>query len=79
MSCKNFLKVYKNAGEKMFAKSLCGWLFFKIITINCNDNDNAICFVILGGLLLLGSPWNEISLEVLQWSIYVAAQPFYLD
>ena len=22
MSCKNFLKVYKNAGEKMFAKYL---------------------------------------------------------
>ena len=29
----------------------------------------------LGHLLLLGSPWSEISLEVLEWSICRAAQP----
>ena len=43
--------------------------------INCDDIDNAICFLILGHLLLLGSPWNKILLEVLEWSICVAAQP----
>ena len=35
-------------------------------------NDAAVCFLIIGRLLLLGSPWNEISTEVLEWSICVA-------
>ena len=36
------------------------------------------CFLILGRLHLLGSPWNEVSLEALEWSICVAAWPFYV-
>ena len=59
----------------MFAK----WLFVKAMIINCDDNDDAICFLILGRLHLLGIPWNEISLEVLELSIYIATQPFCLD
>ena len=38
-----------------------------------------LCFLILGRLPLLGSPWNEILLEALEWSICVAARPFYVD
>ena len=54
----------------MFAKYLSAdGCFVKTNTINCDDNDNAICFLILRRLLLLGSPWNEISLEVLERSI----------
>ena len=53
--------------------------FIKNNTINCDDNDNAICFLIQRRLLLLGSPWNEISLKLLEQSICVAARPFYLD
>ena len=35
MYCKNFLKVHKNTGEKMFAKNISRWLFRKKInTIN---------------------------------------------
>ena len=30
-------------------------------------------------MLLLGSPWNKISLKVLERSICIAARPFYLD
>ena len=30
--------------------------FVKTNTINCDDNDDAIFFLILGSLLLLGSP-----------------------
>ena len=58
MRCKNFLKVHKNTGKKMFAKYLSadGCFVKKKKTINCDDNDDAICFLILGGLLLLGSP-----------------------
>ena len=53
----------------MFAKYLSGDdCFVKTNTINCDDNDDAICSLILGRLLLLGSPWNEISLEVLERS-----------
>ena len=52
----------------MFAKYLSAdGCFVKTNTINCDDNGNAICFLILGGLILLASPWNEISLEVLEW------------
>ena len=58
--------------------SICRWLFRKHNTINCDDNDDDFCFLILGRLLLLGSSWNEISLEVLQRLICVAAQPLYL-
>ena len=68
MRCKNFLKVHENTGEKMFAKiSLCRWLFRKNNKIiNCDNNNHAICFLITGSLFLLGSPWNEISIEVLK-------------
>ena len=80
MRCKNFLKVHKNTGKNMFAKSLCRWLFRKNNdTINCDDNDDAICFLIQGRLLLFDSPWNEISLDVLELTICIATQPFYLD
>ena len=65
----------------MFAKYLSadGCFVKKKKTINCDDNDDAICFLILGRLLLLGSPWNKISLEVSERSICIIAQPFYLD
>ena len=53
--------------------------FVKTNTIDFDDNDDAICFLMLGRLLLLGSPWNEISLEALEQSICVAARPFYVD
>ena len=57
MRCKNFLKVHKNTGKKMFAEYLSAdGCFVKKETINCDDNDDAICFLILGHLLLLGSP-----------------------
>ena len=51
----------------MFAKYLyADDCFVKAIdTINCDDNNNAICFLILGRSLLLDSSRNEISLEVL--------------
>ena len=64
----------------MFAKYLSAdGCFVKTNTVNCDDNDNVFFFLILGRLLLLGSPWNEISLEVLERSIRVAARPFYVD
>ena len=47
MCCKNFLKVHKNTGKKMFAKHLSA-MFAKHLLINCNDNNDAICFLILG-------------------------------
>ena len=71
-------KSSKNTGEKMFAKYLSAYgCFVKTNTINCGDNDDPICFLILGRLLLLGS--NKISLEVLVRSICVAAPSFYVD
>ena len=64
----------------MFAKYLSAdGCFVKTNTIDCDDNDNAICFLILGCLLLLGSPWNKISFEALEQSICIAAKPFYAD
>ena len=64
----------------MFAKYLsAGDCLVKTDTISCGDNGDAICFIILGRLLLLGSPWNEISLVVLERSICVAVRPFYVD
>ena len=43
MRCKNFLKVYKNTGEKILAKYLSAdGCFVKTNTINCDDNDNAM-------------------------------------
>ena len=58
----------------MFAKYLSAdGCFVKTNTINCGDNDDAICFLILRRLPLLGSPWNQISLEVLERSICIAA------
>ena len=57
MPRKNFLKVHKNTGKKMFAKYLsAGDCLVKTNTISCGDNGDAICFIILGRLLLLGSP-----------------------
>ena len=57
MRSKNFLKVHKNTGKNMFAKYLPADDFHKSNdTINCDDNDDAIRFLILGRLLLLGSP-----------------------
>ena len=78
---QEFSKILQKYRRKNVCEiSLCRWLFCKNKnTINCDDNDDAICFLILGRLLLLGSPWNEILLEVLQRSICVAAWPFYLD
>ena len=53
MHCLNFLKVHKNTSEKMFAKYLRRCLFRKNNNaINCDDNDDAISFLILGPLLL---------------------------
>ena len=75
MHCYNFLKVHKNTGEKYLSAYQC---FVKTNTINCDDNDDAICFLILGILHLLGSSWNEFSLEILERSICVAVQPFYV-
>ena len=64
----------------MFAKYLSAdGCFVKTNTIDCDDNDNAICFLILGRLLLLGSPWDKISFEALEQSICIAAKPFYAD
>ena len=72
--------LHKNTAEKIIAKYLTadGWSV-KTNTINCDDKDNAICFLILGRLRLLGSPLIEISLEVLERSICVAAWPFYVE
>ena len=53
--------------------------FVKTNTTNCDDNDDATCFLILGRLLLLGNSWNEILLEVLERFICVAARSFYVD
>ena len=60
-------KVHKKTAKNMFAKYLyADDCFVKAIdTINCDDNNNAICFLILGRSLLLDSSRNEISLEVL--------------
>ena len=72
------LQEYSRSSQKYWRKnvckiSLCGWLFRKNNnTINCDHNDDAICFLILGRLLWLGSLWNKISLEVLERSICVA-------
>ena len=43
-------------------------------TINCHDSDDTICFLILGHFLLLGSPWNKTSIEVLEWFTCVTAR-----
>ena len=43
MRCQNFLKVHKNAGEKIFAKYLSAdGCFVKTNAINCDDNGNAM-------------------------------------
>ena len=58
--------------------SLFRWLFRKNNdTINCDENDDAISFQILGRLLLLGSAWNEISLEVLELSTFLSQLKFW--
>ena len=49
-----FSKSSKNTGEKIFAKYLSAdGCFVKTNTINCDDNDDATYFLILGRLLLL--------------------------
>ena len=79
------LQEFSKSSQKYWRKnvcliSLCKWLFRKNNnTFNCDDNGDAICFLIVGRMLLLGSPWNEISLKVLERSICIAARPFYLD
>ena len=81
----NFLKIFGTlfwwaARKNVRKKSLCRWLFRENYnTINCDDNHDAICSLILRRLLLLGSPCNEISLEVRERFICIAARPFYLD
>ena len=43
MHCYNFLKVYKNTGEKIFAKYLSAdGCFLKTNTINRDYNDSAM-------------------------------------
>ena len=57
MRCKNFLKIHKTNGEKRFSKYVCRWLYCKNSnTIDCDNNNHAICFLILGSLALPGSP-----------------------
>ena len=85
----NFTDIRLRHGVFLWAKSFTKILAKKYLlylsadgcfvktNINCDDNDNAICF--LGRLLLLGSPWNEIWLEVLERSICLAVWPFYVD
>ena len=80
MCCKDFLQVHKNTGKNMFAKYISADdCFVKTMILNCDDNNDAIYFLILGRLLLRGSPWNEIWLEVLELLICIATRPFYLD
>ena len=75
-----FSKSSQKYWRKKFAKYLSAdGCFVKTNISNCDDNDDATCFLILGRLLLLGSSWNEISLEVLEQFIYVAARFFYVD
>ena len=44
---QDFLKVHKNTGENMFAKYLSADDCF-ITTINHDNNNDAICFLITG-------------------------------
>ena len=70
-----FSKSSQKYWRKKFAKYLSAdGCFVKTITINCDDNDDATCFLILGRLLLIGSSCKEISLEVLEQFICVAAR-----
>ena len=73
MHCKNFLKVHKNTGEKIFAKNFSadGCLITVMMTTMLYSDTKTFAFT--------SCPWNEIWLEVLEWSIWVAARPFYLD
>ena len=58
------LEFYKNTGEKSLLKYLSADdCFVKTNTINCDDNNDTTCFLILGRLLLLGSSWNEFHLK----------------
>ena len=52
-----FAKSSQKYWRKKFAKYLSAdGCFVKTNTINCDDNDDALCFLILGRLLLQGSP-----------------------
>ena len=78
MRCQNFLKVYENTGEKIFAKYLSAdGCFVKTNAINCDDNDNAM-FPNTRAFAFTRQPM-KISLEALERSICVAARPFYVD
>ena len=66
--------------RKKFAKCLsANGCFVKTNTFNFHDHDDATCFLLLGRLLLLGSSSKEMSLEVLERLICVAAWPLYVD
>ena len=57
-------RVLQKYWRKKFAKYLSADdCFVKTNTINCDDNNDATCFLILGRLLLLGSSWNEFHLK----------------
>ena len=75
MRCKNFLKVHKNTGEKMFTKYLSADGCFVKTIIPLTVMMTTMLSVSLR-LVLLGNPWNEISPKVLERSICVAAGPF---
>ena len=75
-----FSKSSQKYWRRKFAKYLTAdGCFLNINTINCDDNNDATCFLMLRRLLLLGSSWNEISLKVLEWFICVAARPSYVN
>ena len=75
-----FTKSSQKYWRKTFAKYLSAdGCFVKTITINCDDNDDATCFLILGRFTFTRQLINEISLEVLERFICVAARSFYVD
>ena len=56
MRCQNFLKVHKNTGEKYLSADGC---FVKTNTINCDDNDDAICFLNIRAFTFTRQPMKE--------------------
>ena len=75
-----FAKSSQKYWRKKFAKYLSAdGCFVKTDTINCDDNDDATCFLILGRFTFTRQLINEISLEVLERFICVAARSFYVD
>ena len=49
---KSLLKYWRKKFAKYLSADVC---FVKTDTINCDDNDDATCFLILGRLLLIDS------------------------